>query len=98
MPVLYSTAEMSELAQKLAKWRFGRAKWHIRGMDKRSNLELWRNALEPGRWVTRFALPTLGLLITLVEIKEEYGAPNSRGYRKNRFRYVEAHVETLPVF
>ena len=37
MPILLSTAEMSELAQKLAKMRYWRAKWYAWGMDKKAH-------------------------------------------------------------
>src|SRR2546423_835751 len=96
MPVLYSTADMEEMAKKLSKMRFQRAKGYARGLDKHSRIELWRNAVEPGRWMTRLALPTLGLMVSLVEIKEDYGKPDSHGYLRSRFRYVEAHVDPLP--
>src|SRR5579859_7829792 len=88
--------QMTKLAQKLAKMRFNRAKGYVRGMDKHSNLELFRVAVAPGEWITRYALPDKDLLVTLVERKEEYGPSNDLGYRKTRFKYVEARVESLP--
>ena len=98
MPVLYSATEMEELAKKLAKMRFNRAKGHIRGMDKHVRLETFRLAVLPGEWQTRFALPTKGLWITLVERKEERGLPDDQGHHKMRFKYVEARVEPMPDF
>src|SRR5262249_10254035 len=91
-----TASEMDKLAQKLAKMRFNRAKGYVRGMDKHSTLELFRVVTAPGEWITRYALPEKSLLVTLVERKEEYGPANDRGYRKTRFRYVEARVEELP--
>src|SRR6266436_7615800 len=88
--------EMEQLARKLAAMRFNRAKGHIRGMDKHGRIELFRVAVGTNEWLTRFALPTRDLLITLVEVKEEYGAPNEMGYRNTRFKFVEARVEALP--
>jgi hypothetical protein len=97
MPVLLSTAEMSELAQKLAKMKINRARRHIRQLDKQTRIELYRDSVGE-RWLTRYALPNKGLWITLVEQKEEYGPPNDLGYRKMRFTYLEAVVEPLPAF
>lgn len=91
-----SLDEMKALAEKIARMRFNRAKGYIRGLDKHGRLELFRVAVGTGEWYTRFALPTRGLLITLVEVKEEYGAPNEMGYRRTRFKFIEARVEALP--
>lgn len=88
--------QMDKLAQKLARMRFNRAKGYVRGMDKHSNLELFRVASAPGEWITRYALPEKGLLITLVERKDEFGPASNLGYRKMRFKYLEARVEALP--
>ncbi len=98
MPILYSTAEMDELAKKLAKMRFNRAKGYIRGMDKHVRLELFRVIVGSDEWITRFALPTKGLWITLVERKEEHGLPDAQGHHKMRFKYIEARVEPMPEF
>jgi hypothetical protein len=88
--------EMNKLAQKLVKMRFNRAKGYVRGMDKGSDIELFRVAVGTGEWLTRYALPNKGLLVTLVEKKEPHGLPNDRGYQPTRFKYVEARVEELP--
>ncbi len=88
--------QMTKLAQKLAKMRFNRAKGYVRGMDKHSTLELFRVVSAPGEWITRYALPDKALLVTLVERKEEFGPANELGYRKTRFKYIEARVESLP--
>src|SRR5215813_817389 len=93
MPVLISISEMNELAQKIAKMRFARAKGYVRGLDKLSRLDIFRVAVGTGEWHTRYALPSRGLWITLVERKEEFGLPNTFGYRRMRFKFVEARVE-----
>ncbi len=98
MPVLLSTAEMSELAQKLAKMKINKARRYIRGLDKNAKLEIFRDSVGYEQWLTRYSLPNKGLWITLVEKKEDYGAPDDRGYRKTRFKYLEAIVEPLPAF
>ena len=96
MPGTMTVDEMNKLAQKLVKMRFNRAKGYVRGMDKGSDIELFRVAVGTGEWLTRYALPTKGLLVTLVEQKEPVGPPNDRGYQRTRFKYVEARVEELP--
>ena len=98
MPVLLSTAEMSELAQKLAKMKITKARGHIRHLDRAAKLEIFRDSVGYDQWLTRYSLPNKGLWITLVEKKEDYGAPSNMGYRKTRFKYVEAIVEPLPAF
>jgi hypothetical protein len=98
MPVLLSTAEMAELAQKLAKMKINRARNHIRRLDRNGKIELYRDSVGYNRWLTRYALPNKGLWITLVEEKEDYGPPSDLGYRKTRFKYLEAIVEPLPAY
>ena len=62
MPILLSTAEMSELAQKLAKMRYWRAKWYAWGMDKKAHYDMYRVAVGTGEWHTRLTLPTKGIV------------------------------------
>ncbi|MEP7285075.1 MAG: hypothetical protein ABI947_04825 [Chloroflexota bacterium] len=97
MPILMSTDEMTQLAQKIAKMRFNQAKGYIRSLDKQTRIELFRTAVAIGEWQTRYALPNKNLLITLVEQKEDYGAPSDSGNRQTRFKYLEARVEPLPL-
>jgi hypothetical protein len=87
---------MDELAQKLAKMNVNRARGAIRGMDKHTHIELFRVSVGTNQWITRFALPTKGLWITLVEQKEETGTPDNHGYMKTQFKFLEARVESLP--
>ncbi len=98
MPVVLSKLEMDELAQKLAKMKINRARANVRGMDPQARLDLFRVSVGSNRWITRWSLPTKGLRIMLVEQKEEYGDPDDHGYRKARFKYVEAMVEPLPEY
>jgi hypothetical protein len=91
-----SVQDMEKLAQKLAKMKFDKAKWTARRMDKQSDIELFRTAVGTNKWITRFALPNKGLLISLVEEKEEFGAASDLGHRLTRFKYVEAIVEAIP--
>jgi ribulose 1,5-bisphosphate synthetase/thiazole synthase len=96
MPVLMGTVEMSDLAQKLARMRFNRAKAYVRSLDKDCRLDIFRVVVGSGQWLTRYTLPNKGIQVTLIEQREEYGAPNALGIRKTRFRYVEARVEPIP--
>ncbi len=98
MPILPSKTEMDEIARKLAKMKINRARAKIRGMDQHTRIELLRVIVGTDQWITRYALPTKGLWITLVEQKEEIGTPDNHGYLKTRFKYVEARVEPLPEF
>ncbi len=96
MPVIMGEVEMRDLAQKLIKMRFARAKGYIRGLDKKCRLDYYRNSIGDGKYETRFTLPTLGLRITLMQRHEVTGAPNFQGLRRTRFRYEEARVDPLP--
>jgi len=91
-----SVDEMNKLAQRIAKMRYNRAKGFVRGMDRKSDIELYRVAVGTGEWLTRYALPTKGLLVTLVERKEAVGPLNDQGHQQTKFKYIEARVEELP--
>ena len=95
MPVLTSKFEMSDLAQKLAKMRYWRAKWYTYGMDKKAHYDMFRVAISSSEYHTRLSLPTQGLRVTFIE-RVDTGSPNARGLVKIRYRYVEARVEALP--
>ncbi len=98
MPIVMSVVEMNDLAKKLAKMSYNRAKGYIRGLDKHANLDMFRVSVGSGEWHTRFSLPTKGLWITLIEKHEEHGRPDDQGHHKMRFKYLEARVEPLPMF
>jgi hypothetical protein len=93
MPVIMGQYETEELAKRLAKMRFNRAKWHVRNLDPKCRLDIFRVAVG-NEWHTRYTLPTLNLRITLVEKREEKG--NDKRGIKARFRYVEARIEPIP--
>lgn len=94
MPIIMGQYEIDELAKRLAKMRFNRAKWHIRNLDPKCRLDIFRVAVG-NEWHTRYTLPTRSLRITLVE-RREVRAVTKRGLEKTRFRYVEARVEPIP--
>lgn len=95
MPVLTSNVEMSDLAQKLARMRYWRAKWYAYGMDRKAHYDMYRVAVNTHEYHTRLSLPTRGLRVTFIE-RADSGTPNARGLVRVRFRYVEARVEALP--
>jgi ribulose 1,5-bisphosphate synthetase/thiazole synthase len=96
MPVVMGQVEMDDLARKLARMRYARAKGHIRSLDKKVRLDLYRVVVGTEQFHTRYTLPTKGLRITLIERREEYGNPNTLGLRATRFKYIECKVEPLP--
>jgi len=98
MPIVMSVVEMNDLAQKLARMKYNRAKGYIRGLDKHANLDMFRVSVGADEWHTRFSLPTKGLWITLIEQHEEYDQPDNWGHRRVRFKYIEARVEPMPAF
>ncbi len=98
MPVLMGAVEMNDLAQKLAKMRFNRAKGYVRSLDKKCQLDIFRVVVGTDQWVTRYTLPSRGLQISLIEHREETGTPDSKGIRRTRFRFVEARVEPMPAY
>ncbi|MBX3062548.1 MAG: hypothetical protein KF726_06205 [Anaerolineae bacterium] len=76
--------------------KFNRAVWNVRRMDKNVRMDSWRNSVNYNELHTRFALPNKGLWITLIEKQEAFGLPDDRGYRRQRWKYVEARVEPMP--
>ncbi len=96
MPVLMSTAEMQQLAQKLAKMRYWRAKWYAWSLDRKAQYDMYRVAVKPQEWHTRLTLPSKGIRIIFVERKEQKGQADSRGRVQMRYRYIEALVEPIP--
>ena len=98
MPVLISSLEINELAQKLAKMPFLRAKGYIRRLDQLARLDMFRVSVGANEWHTRYALPTKGLWITLVERKEIAGTSAQNGLERIRFDYLEARIEPIPDF
>lgn len=95
MPVVLGEYEINQLAAKLAKMRFNRAKWHVRNLDKKGRLDLFRVVVGTDEWHTRFTLPTLNLQITLVEKRQVTGV-DKMGRERTKFQYVEARVKPIP--
>jgi hypothetical protein len=95
MPVLTGTAEMQDLAQKLVKMKFNRAKAYLRHLDRKSKIEMFRDSVGYQEIHTRFALPTKGMRVTLIEKKEYVGPVLRHGFRRSKFTFLEARVEPL---
>lgn len=86
--------QMQELADRLIKMPFDKAKNHVRRLDKQGQLVMWRVGVG-GEIQTRYRLHTLGVLVTLVE--QAHDEPIDDAHDKLRFapRFVEARVEAL---
>jgi hypothetical protein len=64
----YLNAEQREqFAQGLAKQKFNQAKWRLLKMDPKGRLVFFRNTQDVGYLMTRFELPTSGVMVTLYE-------------------------------
>lgn len=67
--------ERQQLAADLVKVSAGRARGKLRRMDPKVKLAFLRNAQEPGVYSTRIDLPSLGVMVTLIE--DERGTQTS---------------------
>lgn len=94
MPVVVGQVEMNDLAQKISKMKYNRARNYIRRLDKNVRLDMLRVSIG-NEILTRFALPDKGLWITLVEAPEDRGL-SERGMNRIRYNFVETRVEPIP--
>lgn len=90
--------ERQNLAERLAKLSYRRARGEVRRLDTAAKLKYWRNAV--GReWHTMYELPNVGLRVTLVEnpVREpiEKLGPNGVHLVSVDPQYIEARVEEL---
>lgn len=85
--------DQRELAEKLAKLSYRKARREIRRLDPEANLKLWRNGVGPGEIHTMYELPTYGVRVILVE--QGHGKMNDRGGIRKSYLYTEARVEPL---
>jgi len=85
---------MQELAQKLIEMPFDRARKYTRRLDPDAQVQMWRQGIGEVL-VTKYRLPNLGAVITLVE--EDHVEPIRKNSDKLRFepRFIEARVEPL---
>jgi hypothetical protein len=59
--------ERQKLAQELVNKKFGAAKWKLQHMDPEGRIKFFRNTQRVGYLMTRYELPTYGVLATLYE-------------------------------
>lgn len=62
-----NTQQREQLAKDLAGIEFKKAQRKLRSMDDRARLAYFRNQQSPTYVMTRYTLPTLGVVVTLVE-------------------------------
>ncbi len=94
-------AERIQLARRLSALSWNQARKEIYRLDRRADMKYYRNA----RWNeyhTLFTLPTLGVAITLVEVKiaepsskPDYSGPTGSKRLSASYKYTEARVEPL---
>jgi hypothetical protein len=87
--------EMKKLADELSGYSFGKASGKLRRLDSQNKLAFFRNAQSPTTLHTRYALPSKGIQVTLVEsvVDTVMDTPNRL---KPKYTMEEVIVETLP--
>ena len=85
--------ERTELAEQLAGMKFKKAQGKVRGLDHNGRLAYFRNQQTPTRLLTRYTLPTLGVVITLVE---EHSSKTNAAKIFSEFALEEVIVEPTP--
>ena len=73
-----NSKEREDLANELINLKFNRAKGKIRRMDNQSRLAYLRNVQDVNQWATRYELPTLGAIVTLIEEHDLKGEGRAR--------------------
>lgn len=88
--------ERLELAERLAKLSYKKARAEVRRLDTEANLKYWRNAVH-NEWHTLYELPTVGLKVTLVEKAERTPIADIYTFHAEKVKpvYIEARVEAL---
>ena len=85
--------EQQELAERLAKLSYKKARKEIRKLDPDANLKYWRNAIG-AVWHTAYELPNKGIKVSLLEKPER--EPILQSYMVTaKPVYIEARVEPL---
>jgi hypothetical protein len=85
--------DRQELAERLAKLSYKKARSEIRKLDPNANLKYWRNAIG-AEWHTAYELPNEGIKISLLEKPEREAIYQSALVTATPV-YVEARVEPL---
>lgn len=81
--------ERDALLDEIKDLPFNQIKGRVRGKDKKSRLAYYRNVQESGKWMTRYVLPSLGTMVTLVETLETND-------NKTHYRLTEIIVQPTP--
>ena len=87
-----SLDERQGLLDELSGMKFGRAKGKLARMDAKGRLVYYRNAQQSGEWHTKYALESLGIAVTLVELNH---AANDQSSNKQNFEFVNVVIEPL---
>lgn len=88
-----NTQERNDLQNELATLTFMQAKRKVRRMDDDSRLAFLRNVQDVDQWMTRYELPSLGTVVTLIETNEATG--ESR-HKKSKYEMVRVIVNPTP--
>jgi hypothetical protein len=91
--MILSEQDQQELAQKLAKMNYRKARKEIRRLDPEADLKIWRNAVGPETH-TMYELPTFGIRVILVEERHGKTKEGRKGIMMN-YLYTEARVEPI---
>ena len=83
-------AQRKDLLDELSGMRLWRAKFKLRLMDPKVRLVYLRNVQQSGEWHTKYALPSFGTQVTLVEHNH---AANDQARNKQNFEFVNVIVE-----
>lgn len=88
-----NSQERDALQNELATLNFMQAKRKVRRMDGESRLAFLRNVQDVDQWVTRYELPSLGTVVTLIESNQNVG---DGARKKAKFELVRVIVNPTP--
>lgn len=72
-------SQRKKLLNDLAQMNYKKAKGKLRRLDPKNRMALYRNVQSQNEWTTRYELPSLGVVVTLIESRENFGDdPNQR--------------------
>lgn len=86
--------ERDRLKNDLLNMSYNRAKGRLNSMDPAAKLVYWRNSQRVGEWHTRFDLPGLGTIVSLVEVIREKPTDKERVSRRS-YEMVDVRVEPM---
>jgi hypothetical protein len=83
--------ERDALANELANKNFGQIRGAVYRKDDKARLAYFRNVQESGKWMTRYVLEGLGVMVTVYEKYE----PEKKGWF-NRVKYSIEQIVVEP--